>query len=104
MYMYHYDELIKKNNTILNILGEGNGNLLQCSCLVCPMDRGAWGPAVHGVAKSPTGLSIQTSNLNLSMPFIPTSTKEDLMYPLAKEARTPTQASLRQIFLVTFSF
>ena len=40
----------------------------------------------------------------LSMPFIPISPKEDLMYPLAKEARTPTQASLRQIFLVTFSY
>ena len=22
--------------------GEGNGNLLQCSCLKNPMDRGAW--------------------------------------------------------------
>ena len=26
------------------------------------------------------------------------------MHPLAKEARTSTQASLRQIFLVTFSY
>ena len=22
--------------------GEGNGNLLQCSCLETPVDRGAW--------------------------------------------------------------
>ena len=30
---------------------EGNGNLLQCSCLGNPMDRGAWQAIVHGVAK-----------------------------------------------------
>ena len=33
------------------------GNPLQCSCLENPRDRGAWGAAVHGVAKSQTGLS-----------------------------------------------
>ena len=31
--------------------GEGNGNLLQCSCLGNPMDRGARQATVHGVAK-----------------------------------------------------
>ena len=31
--------------------GEGNGSLLQCSCLGNPMDRGAWRAVVHGVAK-----------------------------------------------------
>ena len=31
--------------------GEGNGNLLQYSCLGNPMERGAWRAAVHGVAK-----------------------------------------------------
>ena len=30
---------------------EGNGNLLQCSCLGNSMDRGAWWATVHGVAK-----------------------------------------------------
>ena len=29
-------------------LGEGNGNSLQYSCLVNPMDRGAWQAIVHG--------------------------------------------------------
>ena len=33
---------------------EGNGNLLQYSCLGNPMDRGAWQATVHGVAKSQT--------------------------------------------------
>ena len=37
--------------------GEGNGNLLQYSCLENSMDRGAWqgySPTVHGVAESQT--------------------------------------------------
>ena len=37
--------------------GEGNGIPLQYSCLENPMDGGAWGAAVHGVAKSRTLLS-----------------------------------------------
>ena len=32
--------------------GEGNGNLLQYSCLEKSMDRGTWQTRVHGVAKS----------------------------------------------------
>ena len=31
--------------------GVGNGNLLQCSYLENPLDRGAWWDTVHGVAK-----------------------------------------------------
>ena len=37
--------------------GGGRGNLLQHSCLGNPTDRGAWGAAVHGVAKSRSCLS-----------------------------------------------
>ena len=37
--------------------GEGNGDLLQYSCLENSMDRGAWGATVHGVTKSQTWLS-----------------------------------------------
>ena len=37
--------------------GEGKGYPLQYSCLGSPMDRGAWRPTVHGVAKS-TGQTI----------------------------------------------
>ena len=38
-------------------LGEGSGTPLQYSCLENPMDGGPWQAAVHGVAKSRTGLS-----------------------------------------------
>ena len=38
-------------------IGEGNGMLLQYSCLENPMDRGTWWAAVHGVAGSGTRLS-----------------------------------------------
>ena len=31
--------------------GEGNGNLLQYSCLENSMDRGAWQAIVHGVTE-----------------------------------------------------
>ena len=34
--------------------GERNGYPLQYSCLVNPMNRGAWQAIVHGVAKSQT--------------------------------------------------
>ena len=34
--------------------GEGNGKLLQCSCLENPTDRGAWWATVHAVAESDT--------------------------------------------------
>ena len=36
--------------------GEGNGNLLQYSCLEIPADRGAWWAAVHRVTQSQTRL------------------------------------------------
>ena len=39
-------------------LGEGNGYLLQCSCLGNPMDQGTWWATVHGVAESPPQLSM----------------------------------------------
>ena len=34
---------------------EGNGNLLQKSCLGNPMDRGAWRVIVHGVTRVKQG-------------------------------------------------
>ena len=46
-----------KLEPIIQSDGEGNGTLLQCSCLENPMGGGAWWAAVHGVAKSQTQLS-----------------------------------------------
>ena len=40
----------------LSCIGEGNGNLLQYSCLENPRDGGAWWTAVYGVAQSQTRL------------------------------------------------
>ena len=44
----------------------GRGNPLQDSCLENPMDRGAWRPAVHRVAKS----QIQLKQFNTYISFI----------------------------------
>ena len=43
-------------------LEEGNDNR-QYSCLENPMDGGAWGATIHGVAKSRTRLSDFTHSL-----------------------------------------
>ena len=45
------------NNDVSIMLGEGNGNPLQCSCLGNPMERGAWQATDHGVAKNQMQLS-----------------------------------------------
>ena len=46
------------------ISGEGNGNLLQYSCLGNPIDRGAWwGQSPWGSQKSWTWLSDQTKTI-----------------------------------------
>ena len=43
------------NSTVLD--GEGNGTLIQYSCLETPMNGGAWKAEVHGVAEDQTRLS-----------------------------------------------
>ena len=40
----------------LSCIGEGSGNLLQCSCLENPRDMGAWWAAIYGVAQTWTQL------------------------------------------------
>ena len=47
----------------LSCIGEGNGNLLQRSCLENPRDGGAWWAAVYGVAQSRTRLGDLTTKL-----------------------------------------
>ena len=46
----------------LSCTGEGNGKLLQCSCLENPRDGGAWWAAVYGVAQSRTRLKRLSSS------------------------------------------
>ena len=46
-----------KNTTLRSQTGEGNGTLLQYSCLENPMDRRALKAAIHGVAEGQTRLS-----------------------------------------------
>ena len=46
----------------LSCIGEGNGNPLQCSCLVNPRDRGACWAAIYGVAQSWTRLKPLSSS------------------------------------------
>ena len=47
-------------------LGEGNGNLLQYSCLENSVAKGAWKDTVHGVTKSQTWLSMHTHTHTLT--------------------------------------
>ena len=49
---------------LYTVIGEGNGNLLQYSCLENPRD-GAWWAAFYGVTQSQTGLRRLSSTLLL---------------------------------------
>ena len=44
------------------IVGEGNGNPLQCSCLENLRDRETWWAAIYGVAQSWTQLKRLSSS------------------------------------------
>ena len=46
----------------LSCIGEGNGNLLQCSCLENPRDGGAWWAAIYRVAQGRTQLKRLSSS------------------------------------------
>ena len=58
-YIYYFGQESLGRNRVALIVnnGEGNGTLLQYSCLENPMDGGAWKAAVHGVAEGWTRLS-----------------------------------------------
>ena len=42
----------KFRELVMDRVGEGNGNPLQCSCLENPRDGGAWWATVYGVTQS----------------------------------------------------
>ena len=47
--------------------GEGNGYLLQCSCLENSMDRETWWAIVHRVAKSQTRLKRLSTGMHKAL-------------------------------------
>ena len=51
----------------LSLIGEGNGNPLQCSCLENPRDGGAWWAAIYGVAQSWTHLKRLSSSSSIQL-------------------------------------
>ena len=63
--------------------GGEHGNPLQYSCLENPMDRGVWGAAVHGVAKTRTRLKrLQTHTaVQQSAEALPLTGPVDALYP-----------------------
>ena len=61
--------LIKVWNMLIACFGEGNGTLLQYSCLENLRDGGAWWAAVYGVAQSRTRLKrLSSSSSNSFLP------------------------------------
>ena len=58
LYVITYMWNLKKRGCMYTYssLGEGNGCLLQYSCLENPLDRWAWQATVHGVTKNQTQL------------------------------------------------
>ena len=55
---------------IIQEIGEGNGNPLQCSSLENPRDMGAWWAAVYGVSQSWTRLKRFSSRRLLIIPTL----------------------------------
>ena len=62
---------------------EGNGNPLQYSCLGNAMDKGAWHAGVHGVTKSRTRLSDETTTAILSSFLFSSKQPPFSLHPLA---------------------
>ena len=65
----------------LSRIGEGNGNLLQYSCLENPRDGGAWWAAIYGVTHSRTRLKRLSSSSSCSN-LQPHSSFMELKYQL----------------------
>ena len=55
--------------------GEGNDNLLQCSCLENPMDREAWQATIHGVTRVRHNLATKPTIV-----FLKVHSKEIIFY------------------------
>ena len=60
---------------VRKIPGEGNDNLLQCSCLENPMDREAWQATIHGVTRVRHNLATKPTIV-----FLKVHSKEIIFY------------------------
>jgi len=58
-----------KKLEIPRLIGEGNGNPLQYSCLENPRDGRAWWTAIYGVAQSRTRLKQLSSSSGSKVTF-----------------------------------
>ena len=63
--------------------GRRNGNSLQCSCLLNPMDIGAWWTTVHAASESQTCLSTRAHT------HTHTHTMENNQISLVQETKFP---------------
>ena len=85
------------------LLGEGNGNPLQCSCLENPRDGRAWWAAVYGVAQSRTRLK-RLSSSSSSNPLLTSLVSATLSPDSLSELQWRISPfSLRFSFCVRFS-
>ena len=63
---WFFEKINKIYKHLATLIREGNGTLLQYSCLENPMDGEAWKAAVHGVTEGPARLSDFTFTFQFS--------------------------------------
>ena len=72
---------------LARLSGEGNGTLLQYSCLENPMEGGAWQAAIHEVTKSQTWRSDFTFTFHFSLSCIGEGNGNPLQYSCLENSR-----------------
>ena len=77
--------------------GEGNGNLLQDSCLENPMDRGAWQATAQSVVKSRTQLNTQARQLQIGKAKFLVTVVERLRFPISCSVSSNRTEALYQM-------
>ena len=86
------------------VIGEGNGNPLQCSCLDNPRDGGAWWASIYGVAQSRTRLKRLSSSSSIA-PLVknPPEMQETLLGFLGPEDPLEKEKATRSSILAWIS-
>ena len=81
------------------IIGEGNGNPLQCSCLENPRDGGTWWAAIYGVAQSRTRLKrLSSSSSSNNYPKVGYSVVRNQKFYLQKPSIQPSKLQMAFYF------